>query len=242
MTLNYGHRGASGYYPENTMQAFERAIDMGCHGIETDVHLTKDGIAVLCHDEKIDRTTNGSGLIMDFTYKELCRYDAGIKFGDEFKSQKIPTLIELLELVKDKCISVNLELKNNRIEYENLEKLVIKMVYEYNLEDKTIISSFNHYSVMKCKEFDNKIKLGFLYDDPLYKPGKYGKSSGVDALHPNYLTLKDYVIEEIKNEGLMINTYTVNDEEDMKRLVEQDIDIIITNYPDKLTDIIAKCK
>ena len=238
MSLNYAHRGASGYYPENTMLAFEKAVEMNCDGIETDVHLTKDKIPVLCHDEKIDRTTDGTGYIMDYTYEELCKFDAGIKYGQNYKGQRIPSLEEFLIFVAKNNIQINIELKNNTIEYEGLEQTVINMVYQHSMQGKVIISSFNHYSIMKCKSLDSKIKLGFLYDDPLYKPGNYGNFAGVDALHPNFHTLKDEVVENIRGFGLMINTYTVNNEEDMKRLIKMNIDVIITNYPDKLNKLL----
>lgn len=242
MSKNIAHRGASGYYPENTMLAFEKAIEMGCHGIETDVHLTKDGIAVICHDETIDRTTDGKGYIKDYTYEQLCRFDAGIKFGDRFKGLKIPSIDEFIDLIKNRNLIINFELKNDRIKYKDIEKVVIDKIYKAKIEDNSIISSFNHYSVMKCKELDENIKTGFLYDNQLYDPGSYGRKAGVYALHPNYITLEDDIVENIKENNLKINTYTVNEEEDMIRLAKLDIDGIITNYPDKLKVILDGLK
>ena len=91
---------------------------------------------------------------------------------------------------------------------------------------------------MKCRELDKNIKTGFLYDNQLYDPGSYGKRAGVYALHPNYITLEDDIVENIKNSNLKINTYTVNEEKDMTRLAKLGIDGIITNYPDKLKTIL----
>ena len=238
MSKNIAHRGASGYYPENTMLAFEKAIEMGCDGIETDVHLTKDGIAVICHDETIDRTTDGNGFIKDYTYEELLRFDAGIKFGDKFKGLKIPSLDEFIDLIKNRDLIINFELKDDKIKYKDIEKIVLDKIYKAKIEDNSIISSFNHYSVMKCRELDKNIKTGFLYDNQLYDPGSYGKRAGVYALHPNYITLEDDIVENIKNSNLKINTYTVNEEKDMTRLAKLGIDGIITNYPDKLKTIL----
>lgn len=240
MILNFAHRGASGYCPENTMIAFEKAVLMGCDGIETDVHLTKDKIAVLCHDEEVDRTTDGTGCIKDYTYRELQSFDAGIKYGSEFKGQRLPSLDEFLGFARDKNIIVNLELKNNIFGYEGIEEIVIGTIYRHNLESRVIISSFNHYSIMKCRDMDSKIHLGFLYDNPLYKPGDYGKSAGIECLHPNYLTLKDEAVDNIKSNGLKINTYTVNDESEMHRLIGLGVDGIITNYPDKLRKLLGR--
>lgn len=133
-SLNIAHRGFSGNYPENTMLAFKKAVEAGCDGIETDLHMTRDGIIVICHDETIDRTTNGSGFINDYSYEELCKFDAGIKFGEEFEKEKIPAIDEFLDYVRDKSLLINLELKNDVIHYGELEKKVIEKVYEYNLQ------------------------------------------------------------------------------------------------------------
>ncbi len=135
-TLNIAHRGFSGVYPENTMLAFEKAIEVGCDGIETDVQLTKDGFLVICHDEQLDRTTTGTGLIKDFTLKELMNFDAGIKFGEEFKGLKIPTLEEFLKYVSDKNIIINIEIKNSIVDYENIEEITYDLIKKYKLEER----------------------------------------------------------------------------------------------------------
>lgn len=234
MVLNYAHRGASGYYPENTMLAFEKAVELGCDGIETDVQLTSDGVLVLCHDELLDRTTNGKGFIAETSYKDIEKLDAGVKWGEKFKGLKVPALEELLDFIKDKNIMLNLELKNGAIEYKNLENLVVKKIYDYNLKGRVIISSFNHYSLLRCRAIDNTLKLGALYECRIYEPGKYAASLGVDAVHPAFYTLNEETIKEIKSNNLSINTWTVNEEKYMKLLIQLGVDGIITNYPDKL--------
>lgn len=234
-SLNIAHRGFSGYYPENTMLAFKKAVEAGCHGIETDVQLTKDGVAVICHDETLERTTTGSGYIKDFTYKELMEFDAGIKFHEKFKGEKIPTLEEFLGYVKDKNLYINLELKNTLVLYENIEEKVISKLHEYKLGKSSILSSFNHYSMVKCKSIDSSIKTGLLYGDGLYKPENYLAYVGADALHPHYfMLLHEEILAGIKAKNIEINTYTVNDEQTMKKLIELGIHGIITNFPDKL--------
>ncbi len=240
MSLNYAHRGASGYYPENTMLAFEKAVEMGCEGIETDVQLTKDGVLVLCHDELLDRTTDGKGFIAETNYSEIANLDAAKLWNGKFKNVKIPTLEEFLEYVKDKNIMINLELKNSVIDYENIEKLVIDMVYKYELKEKVIISSFNHYSVLKCKAIDNTIKSGLLYDCRIYNVGKYASELGVDAVHPSFYCLNEEIIKEIRSHNLAINTYTVNEEKYMHLLAKMNIEGIITNYPDKLKKVLEE--
>ncbi|MBU3194383.1 glycerophosphodiester phosphodiesterase [Clostridium algidicarnis] len=238
-SLNIAHRGFSGKYPENTMLAFEKAVEADCDGIETDVQLTKDNVLVLCHDETLDRTTSNKGFISQYTYKELKALDFGIKFGDKFKNIKIPTLEELLDYCKEKDIYLNLELKNSIILYEGLEEMVIKKIHEYNLSKHVILSSFNHYSMVKCKSIDNNIKTGLLYEAGLYKPHIYAQYVGADALHPHFLSVihKD-IVDDIKSKNILINTYTVNDENHMKTLINLGIDGIITNYPDKLSNLL----
>jgi len=233
--INIAHRGFSGEYPENTMLAFRKAVEIGADGIETDLQMTRDGVIVICHDEKLDRTTDGSGLIRDYTYNELLKFDAGAKYREAFKGERIPTVDEFFNYVQDKNIFINLELKNSIINYQGLEKRVIDKIYEYKLEKNVIISSFNHYSMVKVKEYDTNIKTGLLCAATLYNPGKYVKDVGADAFHPFFPSvMNEGIVAEIKNQGIMINTYTVNEIEHMNKLISLGVDGIITNYPDKL--------
>ena len=227
----WGHRGASGFAPENTMEAFRLAVEMGADGIETDVHLSKDGVLVLMHDEKIDRTTNGTGYIKDYTYEELAKFNANYhKEGYDFC--RIPTLNELLQLSKDTGVLLNIEIKTDAILYENIEDKVLALVKEYGIEDQVMYSSFNHYSLMKMKSINPSIKVGLLYMCGLYQPWNYANSVHADALHPYYpaCILDDYV----KNSHLhnvMVNAWTVNDEKTMRWFKKQGVDGIITDNP-----------
>lgn len=239
MTLNIAHRGFSGLYPENTMIAFKKAIEANCDGIETDVHMTKDGVLILCHDERVDRTTDGTGFIKDYTFENLRKLDAGIKFGEEFNGEKIPTLDELLVLAKDNNIQLNIEIKTGIVIYDGIEKAVIDKVKEYGMENRIILSSFNHYAMVLCKSIDKNIKTGLLYMEALYKPQLYAKQAYADALHPLFYTvLNEEVVKGIQDAGIEINTYTVNEEPYMMKLVSLGVTSIITNYPDKLSKIL----
>lgn len=240
MSLNYAHRGASGYYPENTMLAFEKAVEMGCQGIETDVQLTRDGVLILCHDEMVDRTTDGTGAISEYTYDEIRKLDAAARWKGKFKDVKIPSLEEFLSFVSSNNIVINIEIKNGIVEYDGIEKKVIDMVNRYGMHDRTILSSFNHYSMVKCKELDSSIKTGLLDDSWIYRPEAYLKYAGADAFHPMYRQLSKGVVDGIKKEGFMINTYTVNTERDMRKMIDLKIDGIITNYPDRLKKLLEE--
>ena len=240
-TLNIAHRGFSGMYPENTMLAFREAMKAGCHGIETDVQMSKDGVLVICHDELLDRTSNGTGLLKDYTYDELLNFDFGIKFSPEFQGEKIPTLEELLQFAKENHIFLNLELKNGLFPYNGIEKKVIELIYKYDFKDFVILSSFNHFSMIKCKDIDSSIKTGLLYEGTFVDIEKYCKNIGADALHPQYFSLLDAELtKKIQDEGIMINTYTVNHEIHMEALLDLKVNAIITNYPDKLSKIMSR--
>ena len=240
-TLNIAHRGFSGMYPENTMLAFREAMKAGCHGIETDVQMSMDGVLVICHDELLDRTSNGTGLLKDYTYDELLNFDFGIKFSPEFQGEKIPTLEELLQFAKENHIFLNLELKNGLFPYNGIEKKVIELIYKYDFKDSVILSSFNHFSMIKCKDIDSSIKTGLLYEGTFVDIEKYCKNIGADALHPQYFSLLDAELtKKIQDEGIMINTYTVNHEIHMEALLDLKVNAIITNYPDKLSKIMSR--
>lgn len=242
MCINYAHRGASGYYPENTMISFEKAIDMGCTGIETDVQMTSDGVLVLMHDEMVTRTTDGTGLLKDYTFDGIQKLDAGSWMSKEFAGQKVPTAEQLILLAKEKDVIINFEIKNGLIEYKDIEEKLIELIHRHDMQEKVILSSFNHYSMVVCKQIDQSIKTGLLYSEMLYHPEKYVEYTGADAIHPNFYTLNSQIIKSVKQNGILINTWTVNDRNTMKYLSQMDIDGIITNFPDKLNAILQKVK
>lgn len=231
-TLNIAHRGFSGVYPENTMLAFRKAVEAGADGIETDLHVTRDGVIVVCHDETLDRTTSGTGFIKDRTYEYIRRLDAG-------SGEKIPSLDEILNYMKDKQLLLNLELKNDIVHYDNLEKNVIDKIYKYSMESNVILSSFNHDSMKRVKEYDGSIKTGLLYGSPIYRPEEYARKMGADALHPLFsLVMNEKIVDDIKKNGILINAYTVNRVDDMRKLMDLKVDGIITNYPNILKKLI----
>ena len=124
MSIILGHRGASGYAPENTLEAFRLAMDMGADGFELDVHLSKDGELIVMHDERVDRTTDGSGLIQSFTLKELKALDASNGMA-KYKGAKVPTLGELYDLIRDTRHVVNVEIKTDQIVYPDIAEKVL---------------------------------------------------------------------------------------------------------------------
>lgn len=232
-----GHRGAPVMAPENTMASFKAAIKLGVDGIETDVQETADGHLVLCHDELLNRTTNGKGLIKDYRLSELKELSAGAWFGSKFENERIPTLKEFFDLVCDRELLINIEIKSGVILYPDIEKHLINMIHEYNIGHKVIISSFNHYSLLACKKIDSGIKTGILYMAGLVDPWLYAKHIGADALHPLFYNIRPEIMEGVKKNNITVNPFTVDNENEMRYMISMGVDGIITNYPDRLLKI-----
>lgn len=237
---NYGHRGFSGAYPENTMLAFEKALEAGCEGIELDVHLTRDGEVVIIHDETIDRTSNRRGKVMDMTYEELCQVDFSYRFAGQFGFQKIPTLREYFNLVGDRDIVTNIELKTGVYEYPGIEKAVYDIIQEYHMEEKVIISSFNHHSVLRMKKIAPQLRCGFLSETWILDVGSYVERYGVEAYHPQFHMLTKEETNDLKAHNIAINTWTVNEPEDIQHMIDLEVDGIISNYPDRVAELLKQ--
>lgn len=238
MSKIYAHRGFSGKYPENTMLAFQKAVEIGVDGIELDVHLTKDNEIVIIHDEDIKRTCDGEGLVKDMTLEELRKYDASASFRGVYGFCGIPTLREYFELVKDTPVITNIELKTGVYEYPTIEKRVIDMVREFGLSDKIIFSSFNHFTVKRCEEIAPEIKRGFLTGDWLYDFGKYTAERNVQCCHPWHVSLSEETVKEMHEAGCEINTWTVNEYEDIRKLSAWGVDSLIGNFPDRMIEVL----
>lgn len=228
----YAHRGYRGKYPENTMLAFQKAIETGCDGIELDVQLSKDGEVVIIHDETIDRTTDGKGFVRDYTLEELKKFNAGkIKKG-EYGFTPIPTFEEYCEWVKDFDITTNIEIKSGVFYYENLEEKTLEIVRKYGLEEKVFFSSFNHMSVHLLKKLAPDIKCGALveYED-LGNAGYYCDKHGFDCFHPDQKTFLKEDMENCKKHGIEVNVWTVNGMGVLEKLYEWGCDGVFSDYP-----------
>ncbi|GHU69763.1 glycerophosphoryl diester phosphodiesterase [Clostridia bacterium] len=240
---NIAHRGFSGEYPENTLLAFEKAVEEGrCDGFETDVHLSADGELVIIHDDELDRTTNGSGPVSVKTRAELLELDAGIKKGERFAGQRIPLLAQVLDVAKKHSVILNIELKNMPNPYPGLEAKVIQLVRDMGMVEQVQLSSFNHLSIALCKRLAPDIYAGLLYSQPLYRAEEYAKSCGADALNLHYLLLyyEPELAARCKALGIELNLWTVNESADMARLQTMvDSGSIITNYPNRMREAMA---
>jgi glycerophosphoryl diester phosphodiesterase len=227
MTKNIAHRGFSSIYPENTMLSFEKALETGCDGIELDVHLSRDGQLVIIHDETVNRTTNGTGYVKDMTFGEL----RSLKIE---KEQRIPSLEEYFDFIEKTNLFTNIELKNDIFRYDGMEEKVIAAIRKRNLSEKIIFSSFNHFSILKCKTLAPEISCAFLTYSWYIDVGAYTKHHGLPYVHPLYTSLTDEAVKEIHSHDISINTYTVNDPGETRRLATLGIAGIITDDPKML--------
>ena len=223
------HRGFSENYPENTMIAFRKAIEAGANGIEFDVQKTKDGVLVIMHDERVDRTTNGTGHLKDFTLQELkdleIAYDGGI--------ERVPTLEEYFELVKDlEDFTTNIELKTGVVLYEGIEEETVEMIRAYGLTDRVIISSFNHRSLQAVKRVAPEIPVGALTECQLVGGPGYVKRAGFEFIHPSAYGLTKEIVDAYHAEGIGVNVWTLNAYPyDIQKLVDMGVDGLIQNDP-----------
>lgn len=226
------HRGASKYAPENTMAAFKIAYDDGADAIETDVHLTKDFVPIIMHDEDVKRTTNGKGLIKDLTYNQISSLDNGSWFNKSFSNERIPTLEKFLQWAYKKNIRINLELKNNKIDYPYLETIVYEQLVTFNMLENTILSTFNSDSIQCLSRYKKDVEIAYLTSNA-NRLFERTKELGVNSLHLKYKLLSEKLMHQAQNEDVFIRVYTVNKMSQILRVFEHNCAGLITDVPKK---------
>ena len=227
----FAHRGASQYAPENTLEAFRLAMEQGAEGIELDVHLSADGELVVIHDETLERTTNGKGLVKDHTLAQLQALRAD-NHMEGFEAAHIPTLRQVLELVRPGDMQVNIELKTGILWHEGIEEKTLELVKELGMQDRVVYSSFNHYSIEEVRRLDPTAETAYLFSDVIFEVEKYAARRGVKGLHPAlwHVKMADFLTDYLQS-GLVVRVWTVNRPEDMRLLMERGVDAVITNDP-----------
>jgi len=194
---------------------------------------------VVIHDENVARTTNGTGLVKDLTWTELRKLDAGSWFGAEFKGEHLPLLSDVLNLVDGKA-TVNIEIKNIPIAYPGIEDDLLKLLSTYKYPDKIVISSFDHAVLQRIHEKTTKYKLEMLIDGLLVDLGKYASKVGVKAWNPAYDSIRADSVIDAHKDGLEVNVWTVNKQEQWRSAIEKGVDGIITDDPKGLIDFLDK--
>jgi glycerophosphoryl diester phosphodiesterase len=234
----FAHRGAKAVAPENTLPAFEQALAMGVDGIELDVHLSQDGQLVVIHDFTVDKTTNGHGPVRALTAAQLAQLDAGSHFAPAFAGVGVPTLVEVLDLVGDRC-RVNVEIKSDDWAGGGEAEVLATLIRQRNLYDQVIVSSFNPITLIKLRWTDPKIRQGLLYFQPLpphLRQAWFTPILEPEALHPYHRLIDAELMDWARSKGCAVNTWTVNDPAEAKRLADLGVDAIITDVPDVLMD------
>ncbi|MFA6422345.1 MAG: glycerophosphodiester phosphodiesterase family protein [Candidatus Buchananbacteria bacterium] len=223
--LKIGHRGALGYAPENTLLSFQKAIDLGVDMVELDVYVCKTGELVVIHDDRLERTTNGEGYIWEKTLSELKELDAG-------EGQKIPTLVEVFDLVNKK-VKINIELKG-----EGTAQPVAKMIREYIElgwdEDMFFVSSFNHHELKKFKELMPNVKIGALIVANPLDYAKFGSDLNAWSINLCIEFINQAIVDDAHGRGLKVLVWTVNNPEDIERMKKLNVDGIFSNFPDRI--------
>ncbi len=240
--LVFGHRGASADAPENTLAAFELAADMGADGVELDVQLSKDGEAVICHDFFVDKTTNAHGRVDAFTVEELRALDAGSWFSPAFVGQYIPTLRELFERLGRRLL-FNVELKSESLRDNGLERRVAQLIREFDLYDRVIVSSFNPAALWRMRRLDRRVDLGLLYyeEQPIHLRRAWARYLiPFQAMHPYYPMVDERYMAWARRNRYKVNVWTVDDEEEARRLLRLGVNIIITNRPGVMRRVVAE--
>lgn len=248
-TKIYAHRGASQYAPENSMEAFQLAYDMGADGIEFDVQMTKDGHLVVVHDEEISRVSDGCGYVKDYTLQELRCFQFN-KSHPEYRNVKIPLLEDVLEQFGQVKYDIkreqsekteflfNIELKNNIFTYEGMEAKILDVAKKKGVLKRTIFSSFNHKSMLLLREMEPKCRIAFLCSDGILHIYDYAKRYEVDIVHPAWYQLdRDRNLEILHGNGIEVNVWTVDSGKQIRLLCDMGVDGIITNRPDLGSEI-----
>ena len=247
-----GHRGASGYAPETTIESYRMAIQMGADYVETDVHRSRDGVLVAIHEAEITRTTNGKGFVADHTLAELKTLDAGSWFNDAFPEKarpdyiglRVPALQEIIDVVQESNAGLLIEIKDPEryqplaVSYQqsaiSLESALLSLIHSSHMENRTRVLSFSADSLRKIKELDATVPTVFLVAKPDRNPVQATLEIPADELGILYSQATSALVEEAHRSGMPVSVWTVDNPEDMKRMIALGVDRITTNYPDRL--------
>jgi glycerophosphoryl diester phosphodiesterase len=244
--LNIAHRGASAAAPPNTLSAFKRALELGADGVELDVHLSADGVPVVIHDFTVDATTDGSGRVVDMTLAQLEQLDAGSYFDPAFAGERIPTLKQVLEAIGSRLF-LNIELKTTSLRDNGLERAVVALIERHSTDhrqrsgSRVLLSSFNPISLRRAKRIAPHIPVGLLYAPDLPLPLRRAWLAFLvrhEARHPEHSMVNARYMAWARQRGYQVNTWTVDDPDEMRRLVALGVDGIITNVPDVLRNVL----
>lgn len=223
--LVIAHRGASGTQPENTLAAFERAVKVGTKMIELDIHLCKSGELVVIHDTRVNRTTNGHGLVSHKTLSQLQELDAG-------NDEKIPTLREVFELVDGKT-KINIELKGNSVVAETVKLIKYQIRNKNQTTGDFVISSFHHDQLKEFHALMPEMPIGILYEHHPIGYQKLAAELQATSINLSIKHVNEKLVQEIHQNGLQLWVYSVNSVEDFEKMKTMGVDAVFTNFPER---------
>ncbi|MTI89148.1 MAG: glycerophosphodiester phosphodiesterase [Balneolaceae bacterium] len=238
-----GHRGASAYYPENTMTAFKAALEMGAEMIELDILLSKDGVPVVIHDETLNRTTNSQGLVNEYTADELQAMDAGSWFAPAFAGEPIPTLEDVLAFAKGK-IAVNIEIKTEAVTDVvggGIEQKSLELVKQFGMEEYVLFSSFDYRAIAHLRELDDDVATALLYEKKQSgnkTPVQLVSEYKANAFNCSYRQFNKKRASKLRAHNIPVFVYTVNKEKRMRKLIKKGVTGIFSDKPDLLSRLV----
>lgn len=234
MTKIFAHRGSKGTHPENTLAAFAESVRIGVDGIELDIHLSKDEELVVIHDETLNRTTSGKGEVADFTLAELKQFDAGSWFACHYEQERIPTLLEVFDLLQQLAYQgiVNVEVKTDEKEYPGIEEKLVALVHQRTWSFDVMYSSFNLLTLQRLAMIDMDTKKSWIMVGSVVTLPFAHYFSMLEGIHPNF----SWFIEseqELQQFDKAVRPWTVNSEYEMWMCFERNVTAFHTDYPEQ---------
>ena len=232
------HRGASGGFPENTASAFREAIRLGVEMIEFDVHLTADQQLVIIHDGSVDRTSNATGRVAELRLAEIKALDAGGWFGERFAGERLLTLAEALELMPPQ-MRLNVHVKAYPEDRERLVPLVVEELVRRELLNRAFIAS-DEASLALARKLEKRLEICNLSTRPAETYVSRSAAIGCRILQPGNAMTTAALVAQAHAEGMTVNPFYADDEEEMRRLIACGVDGILTNYPERLQELLRQ--
>lgn len=224
------HRGASRFAPENTMSAFAKALGLGAKAIELDVQMTLDHQIVVIHDSTLNRTTSGEGLVRDKTLTELRGLDAGSWFAADFAGELIPTLDEVLSMLKGRAF-VNIELKPGHLDDVGFESRVVDTVRSHQMEHEVLLMSFDHVSIGRAKQHTNDIAALVVSGARLANEVDYLRAINADGSNHSPLWWTSEAVSRFHHEGLIAHASLINNSEAWAQALLHGVDMVDSDNP-----------